>query len=92
MKVWIQRRAEEKEILRGREWLESIWGDIDRYNIKTMANGQQWVIDAMTGEAILRENAQFFQDAKGNVMWIPAGLKLSVLDQPKFYKWKNPEK
>lgn len=92
MKVWIERQAEEKEVLRGREWLESIRGEIDRYNIKTMADGKQWVINAMNGEAISRERAQFFGDSKGNILWLEAGYKLSPLDMPIFYKWKNPEK
>ena len=75
-----------------REYLDSIPGSINRYNIKTISDGKQYVIHCITGEAVERKDAQPLQDKRGNVMWIRAGESLSPLDRPILQQWKNPER
>lgn len=74
-----------------REFLESIWGNIARHNIKIMSDGRQWVIHCLTGDVLERHLATPVQDGRGSVMWIRKGEKLSPLDQPTSHKWRNPE-
>lgn len=73
-----------------RVYLESIWGNITRHGIKVMADGNQYVIHCLTGEALLRHDAQPFMDAKGNPLWVRKSEKLGPLDRPSNYRWRNP--
>lgn len=71
-------------------YLNSIYGDIDRYNVKTMADGRQWVIHATEACPIERKDADPMRDSRGNIMWIRKGQKLSPLDRPTMHQWRNP--
>jgi hypothetical protein len=80
----------EAKYSKSREYLDSIWGNITTHGIKIMSDGNQWVINCLTGEVMGRSDAQAFRDPKGNIMWIGKNEQLSPLDRPTFYQWKNP--
>lgn len=67
-----------------------MWGEITRYGIKMMANGDQWVINALNGQVMKREDANFIADRRKNIMWVSKSHKVTIADQPSQYKWNNP--
>ncbi len=74
-----------------KDFLDSIWGNITRHGIKIMADGRQWVLHCITGEVLAREECEPFKNKQGSVMWKRKGEEISVLDQLKYFAWKNPE-
>lgn len=74
-----------------KRYLDSVWGEIsDRYGIKSMADGKQWVINSLTGEPMERKNSLPYPDKTGRVMWLPKGYRISPLDNLRIYIWSNP--
>lgn len=73
-----------------KEFLDSVWGDINRYGIKIMADGKQWVLHCVTGDPLERNQAEPFKDKTGNVLWKKKDEIISVLDKVSHFVWKNP--
>ena len=72
------------------EFLNSIYGDITMHNVKVMADGKQYVVDALLGGVLERHQARPMKDAKGNILWVGKDAIISPLDRLTFTPWKNP--
>lgn len=97
MKITLKQEAPKPELkptpkALTKDALDSVWGEINRYNIKTMPDAKQYVVHCVTNEIMERKDAQPLQDRRGNVMWIRIGEVLSPLDRPILQQWKNPER
>jgi hypothetical protein len=57
-------------------------GEVNRFGVKILPTGEQWVIDAKTGKPTRRENYECFSGNNGLYLWVKKGELLSPLNVP----------
>lgn len=49
------------------------YGEVTRYGVKILDDGSQWVIDGMTGQPILKKNAELISVTQRGSVWVSKG-------------------
>lgn len=62
-------------------------GDVNRFGIKILMDGSQWVIDAKTGLPGNKEDYEAQRTEAGLYLWVKKGDKLTFNDDPKPSVW-----
>lgn len=64
-------------------------GEINRFGVKILFDGQQWIIDAKTGKPEKREGYEVMEGQRGFYLWVKKGETIRPLDTTYASVWDN---
>jgi hypothetical protein len=64
-------------------------GEVNRFGVKILPSGEQWILDAKTGIPARREGYNCVQGSAGSYLWLKDGDVLKSLDSPHPSIWEN---
>lgn len=73
----IRRTIEEQK---PQEDIYDLPGEVNKYGVKILLDGSQWIIDAQTGQPAKRHDYDYMLGNGGWYLWVKKGEKLRSLD------------
>ena len=88
----IIRRTVKQELITQKTGDRNIYkelGEINRFGIKILNGGEQWIIDAKTGKPAPRDGYECMEGQRGFYLWVKKGEKLRALDTTYASVWDD---